>query len=195
MLEAKVQNIPKELIYEMVGGKPIYYRGYRDYLNQTKKIDEIMGSSLKQSLIITQLIILLSTKLDKKLTLLTNEIGLQFSPNSWRAADLAIVEKARMREQKNTEKYLEFAPEVVVEIDIKASLEDLFDTYGYFHEKTDQLLDFGVKEVIWIFTKTEKIMIAKKDTPWQTFDWNRSFLIMESIDVNIQQLINDQQGT
>lgn len=27
-------NVPEKLIYEMVDGKPIYYRGYREYLNE-----------------------------------------------------------------------------------------------------------------------------------------------------------------
>lgn len=90
MGEASTQNIPKELICEMVDGKPIYYRGYLDYLNGSKQFEEIMSRSLKQALIITQLIILLANKLNPKLTFLTNEVGLQFAANSWRSADFTL---------------------------------------------------------------------------------------------------------
>ncbi|MEL7123515.1 MAG: hypothetical protein AAFO07_28985 [Bacteroidota bacterium] len=66
MLKAEIQNIPEELIYEMVNGIPIYYSRYQEYLSGDKAIGDIMGSSLKQSRIITQLIILFSSKLDEK---------------------------------------------------------------------------------------------------------------------------------
>ncbi len=31
-----LQNIPESLIYEMVAGKPIYYKGYKEYLKRIK---------------------------------------------------------------------------------------------------------------------------------------------------------------
>ena len=43
MGKTRIQTIPKELIYEMVDGKPIYYKGYKEYLNNSKQLDEIMG--------------------------------------------------------------------------------------------------------------------------------------------------------
>ena len=35
-----VQNIPEVLIYEMIDGQPIYYRGYNEYLKGTKQLSE-----------------------------------------------------------------------------------------------------------------------------------------------------------
>lgn len=190
-MDSNVQHIPKELIYEMVDGAPVYYRGYEAFLNGTKELDEIMGSSVRQSDIITQLVILLGMQLDKKYRILTNEIGLQFSPNSWRAADIAIVEKRKLKQQSDPNKYLEVAPEVVIEIDIKASLEQIKDVYGYFHKKTDQLLDFGVQKVIWIFTDSQKVMMAERGKTWQTFDWKNSFEIMQGVSVNVQSILDE----
>ena len=80
-MDRNVQNIPSELIYEMDNGTPIYYRGYKDFLNGSKQLDELMGSSFLQSDIITQLVILLGINLSKKFKVLTNEVGLQFSTN------------------------------------------------------------------------------------------------------------------
>jgi hypothetical protein len=59
MSESTVQSIPKSLIYEMVDGKPIYYRGYQEYLSGEKQLEELIGSSHIQSFIVTRLVIML----------------------------------------------------------------------------------------------------------------------------------------
>lgn len=78
------QNITKVLIYEMVDGDPIYYRGYREYLNGDKQIEELIGSSFLQGVIATELVILLSRLLDlKTYRIISNEIGLKFAKNKY----------------------------------------------------------------------------------------------------------------
>ena len=191
-MESTVKTIPKALIYEMVDGKPIYYKGYKDYLSGDKQIDELMGSSYLQALIGTQLIIILSRLIDlKKYQLISNEVGLKFGKKSWRAADLAIYEKESLKDVPKVNKYLEIPPKIVIEIDTKADLEDIQDPLGYYHEKTDQLLNFGVSKVVWIFTDTQKIMIARQGEDWQISDWNKNISIMEGIEVNIVRIINE----
>ena len=157
-----VQKIPEVLIYEMVDGIPIYYKGYREYLEGSKQIEEVMGSSYLQALLGTELVILLSRLLDmSKYRIMSNEIGLKFAKGSWRAADLVIYEKSKLKGIAIDNKYLEVAPEIVIEIDTKANLEEIENPLGYYQEKTAQLLEFGVQKVIWIFTETNKVMIAK----------------------------------
>ena len=51
----KPRNVPDYLIYEIMDGKPIYYRGFREVLSGKKQAEEIMGSSLLQSYIVTYL--------------------------------------------------------------------------------------------------------------------------------------------
>ncbi len=242
-MKGTVQAIPEQLIYEMVNGKAIYYKGYEDYLSGKKQIEELMGSSYIQSLIITNLVIFLGINLPKSYQVLTNEIGLQFSKKSWRAADIAIIEKKKLKASDKGNKYIKKAPKIVIEIDTKANIEDvracwefafganavkfcfgqgvtndysrsymseeqrstkhnltrvaqrvnsrhaLNDVLGYFHKKTDELLDFGVEKVIWIFTDSQKVMIATQGKNWETHDWNKNILILEKIEANIQQLI------
>jgi len=183
------QPIPESLIYEMTGGKPIYYKGYREYLKGGKQLEELMGSSYLQSLIITQLVFLLMSGLSKKYLVLTNEIGLQFKNKGWRAADIAIVETEKLKGIKRNNKYLSVAPKIVIEIDTKAELEEVKDSLGYFHKKTDELLDFGVEKVIWIFTDSEKIMIAEKNKDWQVLNWSKDIQIIDDLNVNLQKLI------
>jgi hypothetical protein len=52
-------HIPKSMIYEMVDGHPIYYKGYKTLLQNPAKPREAVGSSLLQSLIISKMVILL----------------------------------------------------------------------------------------------------------------------------------------
>lgn len=191
-MESAVKAIPEVLVYEMVDGKPIYYKGYKDYLSGDKQIDELMGSSYLQALIGTQLIILLSRLIDlKKYQLISNEVGLKFGKQSWRAADLAIYERKTLKDIPKVNKYLEVPPEIVIDIGAKADLEDTQNPLGYYHEKTGQLLNFGVDKVIWIFTDTRKIMIARQGEDWQITEWNKNISIMEGIEVNIVRIIDE----
>jgi hypothetical protein len=49
-------KIPEYLVYEIIGGKPYYRKGYREVLNNTKTLEAIMGSSLYQWVIIEYLL-------------------------------------------------------------------------------------------------------------------------------------------
>ena len=185
-----VQKIPEVLIYEMVDGIPIYYKGYREYLEGAIQIEEITGSSYLQALLGTELVILLSRLLDmSKYRIMSNEIGLKFAKGSWRAADLVVYEKSKLKGIAIDNKYLEVAPEIVIEIDTKANLEEVENPLGYYQEKTDQLLEFGVQKVVWIFTETQKVMIAEDRDNWQIVSWHKELEIMDGVQVNIQELI------
>ncbi len=188
-MEDIAQSIPASLIYEVVNGKPIYYKGYKDYLNGTKQLDEIMGSSYIQSLVITKLVYLLISKLDKKYQVLTSEVELQFKEKRKRAADIAIFEKAQLKAIKDQNKYLQIPPKIIIEIDIKAALEEVQDPFSYFHKKTDELLNNGVGKVIWIFTDSRKIMISEKEEIWQIFDWSHDIAITENLVINLEKMI------
>ncbi len=185
-----VENIPKSLIYEMVDGKPIYYKGYRDFLLGNNKSGEPMGSSLLQSMIITRLVILLHQHLEAKYYILTNELGLQFSKGNWRAADIAIYEKSQIDISQITNKCTNIPPKIVIEIDTKAEIEEVKDTFTYYNRKTDQLLAFGVEKVIWIFTDTEKVMIATKDQNWTLLNWNKEIKIINGLGLKINEIAN-----
>ena len=188
-MKSKSQNIPEYLIYEVHNGKPIHYKGYKKVLNGTKQFDEIMGSRYIQSLIISNLFFLLKSNLSADFVTLTSEVGLKFAKHSRRAADIAIFEKAQLNDIQDINKYLEIAPKYVIEVDIKASSDDIEDATSYYHKKTDELLDFGVDLVLWIFTASQKIMIAQKNkNDWKITTWDKSFNYIENIDINVKEL-------
>lgn len=187
----KLPPVPDYLIYEMDEGKPIYYRGYKDVLEGNKTPEEIMGSSILQSILIELIKNYINSKLIKNHVILSNELGLLFSKKSWRLADIAIFDKKSLLEAGITDEYSKIPPKIVIEVDTKAHFENVSDIDYYYHHKTDQLLDFGVERVIWIYTRAEKFMTAEKNKRWETASWKEDLDIMGGIVVNIPQLIEE----
>lgn len=188
IMNKPTRKIAESLIYEMVDGNPIYYHGYRDVLKGRKNAEAVMGSSYLQSRIVANLIAMIVKKLPDNYIWLPNEIGILYAKNSWRAADIAIISKEALKKQENEKGYLTVPPQVVIEIDTKAALEDIPEPVSYFHKKTDQLLQFGVEKVIWIFTESEKVMVAEQGKPWLTFGWKDPVSVMNGIDVIVEEL-------
>jgi len=139
-MNSAIQTIPDTLVYEMQNGEPVYYAGYRDYLNGIKPIEEIRTSSLIQSMIISRLMFMLQLNLSDEYEVLTNELGIQFEKKAWRAADMAIVKTADIEQVEIKNKYLRIAPEIVIEIDTKAELGDLKNPLNYYREKQTNYL-------------------------------------------------------
>ena len=187
-MKSGAKSIPEEFIYEIVNDKPIYYNGYRDFL-KGKNNDKPMGSSFLQSMIITNLVIHLYSLIGKKFYILTNELGIQFSKGNFRAADIAIYEKSQIDIKKASNKYIDIPPKIVIEIDTKADINDIKDTFKYYNEKTEQLINFGVEKVIWIFTDSKKILVADKSKEWKLNDWSKDIIIIEGVKINIVDLI------
>ena len=167
---AKKENvIPASLIYEMDEGTPIYYRGYKEVLNKKKTLEQITGSSALQSLLIVLIIKHLSNHLSNDYAILSSELGFKFVFLS--------------------NKYIEIAPEVVIEIDAKAEFTESLDFDSYFQKKTDQLLEADVQRVIWIFTATKKHLVAVKDQKWEIDNWTTDVAVTKDISLNIPQLL------
>lgn len=187
----QTKKIPEFLIYEMDEGNPIYYRGYQDVLNNTKTPEEIMGSSILQALLIELIKDFLKPLLGKKFVVLASELGLQFAKKSWRNVDIAVFRKKDLLQVGIKDKYSEIPPLLAIEIDTKAALEDFTHPEQYYHTKTDQLLDFGAGQVLWIFTASEKFMLAERGKRWETGNWEEDFTLLSGISINIRRLLDD----
>lgn len=189
--EIQVAKLPDYLIYESDRGHPIYYQGYQEVINKTKTIDQIMGSSVLQALLIELIKDYLKPLFGETYIILANEVGLQFSPKSWRNADIAVFDKKALIEAGIQDKYANIPPKLVIEIDTKAALEDLPHPEQYYHHKTDQLLDFGVEQVLWIFTSSEKFMLAEKGKRWETGNWQEDLVLTNGITLNVRILLDN----
>lgn len=166
------QTIPKALIYEMDGDRPVYYRGYKDVLAGSKSIEEVRSSNQVQGFLIVLLVSHLSKQLPEQYLIGINKIGIQLG-QSYRVADVAIFNRSKIDDAlENT--YAHEIPEVVLEVDTKHDQSDHDDDTdtAYIHRKTDALLMRGVRQVIWIFTKSRKITVATSSGPWLTSNWD-----------------------
>lgn len=150
-------KIPEYLIYEIIDGKPIHYKGYQEILAETKTWAEIIGTSALQSLIITHLVILIGKLLDENLyTILTNEAGLHLDRRNNLAGDIMIFDNDTLPIEAIDEHYAQVPPKIVIEVDTTADPTDIHPE-AYTFKKTQKPLDFGVKKVIWIATQAEKV--------------------------------------
>ena len=186
------RRVPKELIYEMRYGKPIYYRDYDKVLSGEKTLEEVIGSSKIQWLIISLILKVLMKKLSvDKYEIATKEVGFKFAPRSWRNLDIAIFRKGELLEEGIDNRYVKTPPEVVIEVDTKADLRKYGDFMHYMTEKTQDLLNAGVKKVIWITTYDRKIMVAEKGERWFITDWDDTIEVIEGIELNIEKLLKE----
>jgi hypothetical protein len=190
-VKSRKKGIPKELIYEMRFGSPVYYRDYDKVLSGEKELEEVMGSSGLQAYLLILIASYLREKLDKnKYLVLGGEVGYKFAPRSWYNLDIAILRRDKLL--KLTDRYLCVAPETVIEIDTKADLRKFEDPQTYFHRKTQDLLDSGVNRVIWIFTRDRKVWFAKKGNPWLIVNWNQELEVLSGIKLNILELLRKE---
>ena len=188
----KNNNIPEALIYEVMDGQPLYYKGYKDVLNKKKSLDDIMGSSTLQSFIINYLLRFIFKNLnEKKYLSLTNELGLHVGKKTNFSGDINIFDRLILTSEKINKNYSDVPPLIVCEVDSKIDISNNKDL-DYVNIKTQKLLNFGVEKVIWIFTASQKVMIAQKDTDWLIKDWNKDIELLDRHLFNIGKYLNDE---
>ena len=173
----KQEAVPAYLVYERMRGKPIYYKNYQKILNNQANFENIMGSSGLQSLILFIVEDFIKDTFEKKYRLLLSELGLHLNHKENYSADIAGYERQKVTAQMLAQpNYLTIPPSFIVEVDIKADISDLNDIY--FFDKTQDLLDWGVEEVLWIFTTSKKIISARNGQPWLTYDWSNDLIFL-----------------
>ncbi len=188
------KRVPKELIYEMRKGSPIYYRDYDKVLKGELPIEAVMGSSGLQAWLVDLVVTFLKSVLNnKKYKILYNEVGYKFAPRSWYNLNIAVWDKEKVKPYLKQEKLIPVAPKVVIEVDTKADLRKFDNPQDYFHRKTQDLLNSGVEKVIWIFTKDKKAWIAEQKKPWLIVDWDYEIPVMDKIKINIEKLIKEEE--
>lgn len=185
-------KIPNVLIHEIIDGKPYYWKGYREVLNKTKTVEDIMGSSSLQAFLITYLTIWIGKQIDEiKYNILTNEAGLHLDKKNNLAGDLLIFDSSKLTIDKINKNYASVPPIISIEVDVEISL-DGFTEQHYISLKTKKLLDFGVDKVIWFLTEPKKVLIATKDSEWQTFSWDHDIEILDGITCNVGKYLKDK---
>ena len=150
-----------------------------------------MGISDVQSFFTNLIKDYLTPLLKKDYKVLAGELGLHLQHQDNVSVDIAVVSRELYQPSNFKGKYLDYPPQVVVEIDINIDpLESFGNNSEYVNIKTQALLDFGVEQVIWVFTKSRKITVAQNNSPWLTMNWNDKVTVMGHT-FSIEQLIEE----
>lgn len=187
--------IPEHLIYEIIDGQPIHYKGYREVVSGKKKTSDIMGSSKLKSLIVTYLVgVLFSVLKSTQYRMLSSELGIHIDKRNNLSGDVVIFDKTSLPVEDIDGHYADVPPKVVIEVDIAIDPTDMHpDTYLF--KKTQKLLDFGVEKVIWITTNSRKVTVATPNANWQTMDWNQEVEVLDGIAINVGKYLDDEGVT
>ena len=138
------RRVPASLIKEVLDGQPIYYKGYRSVMYGHKNLDEIMGASSLQVLIILYIQRLLNKNLDENMYLpMTGEAGLHLSHRNNLSGDIMLYHIGQI--EKFTKRYFDVPPLLQVEVDVEIDTENISQNL-YVTRKTQRLLEFGVKK-------------------------------------------------
>ena len=183
----KSRKIPTTLIREELRGQPLYYRGYKDVLNGSKQIEEIMGSSSLQSIIVAIVAFFIKSQVNNKLYwIATNEAGLHLGHKNNLSTDIGVFLKEKV---VLNDKYFEVAPEMAIEVDVKIDTDKELD---YIFSKSEEMMQFGTQKICWIITKNKKIFVFAKDETTLIFDWDKDVQLTENITLNLQKLLDEE---
>ena len=82
----------------------------------------------------------------------------------------------------------------MIKIDVRVTLEDtsidLFDPY--IIAKAKKLMSFGTERIIWVFTRSNTIIVAKPGNLWEVLQLDEDVLLLEGIVMNIGQYLKSK---
>ena len=189
------RKIPEYLVKETIDGIPFYYAGFRSVINKNKTKTDIMADSGLQSDIKAFLMALLLQKLDlQRFKVYLGEVGSHLDHRNNLALDLAIFDRQHLTAKKINLKYVDVAPKIVIEVDVRVELEDkkaaIFDEFVL--RKVHKLHEFGTEKIIWIFTKSKTIIVATPGNSWGVFELKDDVEIMEGIQFNLGKYLESE---
>ncbi len=184
--------VPSYLVYEVLNGRPLYYRGYKEVMEKNLNPESVMGSSSLQSILVSLVHTYIMANRDRKKYIpVTNEAGVHVDLGNNLSCDVAVNEKGTF---DITTKYFDVPPKIVVEVDVKIDLTN-FDgiEFNYVAEKTQRLFDFGVERVLWVLSKTRRVFVAVPNQDWIFTDWSNDIPVMDGCVLNVKRLLDEEE--
>jgi hypothetical protein len=80
-------------------------------------------------------------------------------------------------------------PKLVIEVDVKIETESKTPGDIAWQIKTNKLHEFGVEKVVWFFTTSQRVLIARLNEDWIFTDWHRNIELWEGLKVNVGQYL------
>jgi Uma2 family endonuclease len=190
--QRKIPKVPTYLVKEILDNIPVFYKGYKAVLRKEKTIEDIMGASGLQIFIVRYLFRLLDRNLDDNLFyVFTGEGGLHISKGTNLSGDVLVFDKQTLTPDLIDTHYLNIPPLIDIEIDVEID-NTTFSDFDYIQRKTDNLLKFGTQKVIWILTKTQKIIVAEPNKDWLMINWEKDVEITNGITFNVPQYLKKE---
>ncbi len=190
--QRKIPKVPSYLVKEILDDMPVFYKGYKAVLRKEKTIEDVMGASGLQIFIVRYLFRLLDRNLDDNLFyVFTGEGGLHLSKGTNLSGDVLVFDKQILTPDLIDTHYLNIPPLIDIEIDVEID-NTTFSDFDYIQRKTDNLLKFGTQKVIWILTKTQKIIVAEPNKDWLMIDWQKDVEITQGITFNVPQYLKKE---
>lgn len=187
------RKVPSYLIKEWVYDIPVYYKGYRDVMKKNKTPEEIMADGMLQAILKNWLHLLLGSGLNREnYWILTGEVGSHISHGKNASHDLVIIEKRLLPPGKVSNHYADVPARVVIEIDTTVEYGNDLPVEQFVQQKTQQTLDFGTEKVIWIFTATQKVMVASRGADWIISDWSKTIDVLDGVSFNLNAFIEKE---
>jgi hypothetical protein len=181
---AKAKKIPEALIYEMLDGKPLYRKGYKEVIAGKKTLEEIIGASTLQSVIVYYLTVFIGRFIDEnQFFVLVSKPGVYIDHRSNLANDISIYSQDVLPPSSISKKYADVPPRIAIEVDISIDAADTSET-SYIYRKTRKLLDFGVETVFWVLTDANVVIVATAER-METIDWMRDITLMDGQQFNV----------
>lgn len=191
---ARKRKIPDYLVKETIDGIPYYYQGYREVLSKKKTLNDIMGWSGLQGFIVQYFIYHVLNRLNpKKYLVFPGETGNHLSHRNNLSLDIAVFDRKTLTPEKITAKYVDVPAYCVIEVDIQAEWDDAAMTeVEFIGLKTNKLFDFGTKKLIWVLSRSKKIITAEPDKNWEIIDWDKDIDLMEGIKFNVGKYLAEE---
>jgi Uma2 family endonuclease len=159
-------------------------------LSGLKIWEEIIGCSSYQSVLIGYLNAQLWNHLeDAPYWVMSNEIGNHLSEESKTVYDIAVFDEANLPAHRIGAHYINVPPKLVIEVDVKIETESKTPGDIAWQIKTNKLHEFGVEKVVWFFTTSQRVLIARLNEDWIFTDWHRNIELWEGLKVNVGQYL------
>ena len=191
----KAGDIPAALVKETIDGIPFYYAGYRSVLNKTKTLEDIMADSGLQIDLKAYFFRLLIQYFDlKKFKVYVGEVGSHLDHRSNLGLDVAVYDKKILTPDKITAKYIDVTPKIVIEIDVNVEMaernENIFEEFVL--RKVKKLFEFGTEKIVWVFSKSKTVIVARPGGSWDVVDWDQDVELAEGIVFNIAKYLEEE---
>ncbi len=191
---ARKRKVPDYLVRETIDGRNFYYSGYRQVLSKKKTLEDIMGWSGLQGIIISYFTELLFSKVNlKKYRVIPGETGNHLGYRNNLSLDIAVFERTILTPEKITNKYLDVPAYCVIEVDVQAEWEEgSMSDVEFIGLKTNKLFEFGTQKLIWVLSKSKKVIVAEPGKRWEIIDWNEEIDLIEGITFNVGRHLQEE---